>query len=513
MSEEKLPEGWAEASLGDLIDGFQSGRSLSGEGRPAGIREIGVLKISAVTWGEFDPSENKTLPAGTVPRDYERIRRGDLLISRANTAELVGAVVRVKDDHPNLMLPDKLLRIVLQTNIDPDFVKFALRTPAARAHLEDNATGTSQSMRNLSQPKMAATPLWLPPLAEQRRIVEKVEALLAQANAARARLAKLPTILKRFRQSILSAACSGRLTEAWKQGRKLESIEEVLRRVRFDQSHTGRAATEDSIVGQVLAVGDPQLPAPDGWKWVSLTEVARLESGHTPSRKHPEYWDGDIAWIGILDAGEHHGGRISKTRQTITPKGIENSAARLLPKNTVCLSRTASVGYVVIMDREMATSQDFVDWVCSEAIVPEFLMYALMAEGEGIKKFGRGTTHTTIYFPEVKALHICLPPVEEQKQIVRLAAHGLQLADAIEARVAAATARADKITQAILAKAFRGELVPTEAELARKEARDYEPATALLARIRAQRAASEATPKPATRTPRRRATAVGKRKW
>ena len=79
--------------------------------------------------------------------------------------------------------------------------------------------------------------------------------------------------------------------------------------------------------------------------------------------------------------------------------------------------------------------------------------------------------------------------------------------------MAAAIARADKMTQAILAKAFRGELVPTEAELARQEGRGYEPASALLARIRAARAASEATPKPATRAPRRRATAAGKRKW
>jgi type I restriction enzyme S subunit len=83
-----------------------------------------------------------------------------------------------------------------------------------------------------------------------------------------------------------------------------------------------------------------------------------------------------------------------------------------------------------------------------------------------------------------------------------------RITDTIEARVAAATARAHKLTQAILAKAFRRERVPTEAELARQEGRDYEPASALLARIGATRAASEATPKPATRTPRRRATAV-----
>jgi len=108
----------------------------------------------------------------------------------------------------------------------------------------------------------------------------------------------------------------------------------------------------------------------------------------------------------------------------------------------------------------------------------------------------------------IESFPILLPPRPEQHEIVRRVDALFKLADAIEARVAAATARADKITQAILAKAFRGELVPTEAELARQEGRDYEPASALLARIRAERTASEAAPKPARRTPRRRATVV-----
>jgi type I restriction enzyme, S subunit len=180
---------------------------------------------------------------------------------------------------------------------------------------------------------------------------------------------------------------------------------------------------------------------------------------------------------GILDAGAHHGGTISDTKQTVTQEGLDNSAARLLPPGTVCLSRTASVGYVVIMERSMATSQDFVNWVCSEALLPEFLMYALMAEGDDIRRFGRGTTHTTIYFPEVKALHICLPPLEEQREIVSRIKDQLRLADDIERHVLAATPRAAKLTQAILAKAFRGELVPTEAELAIREGRPCESAT------------------------------------
>jgi type I restriction enzyme, S subunit len=93
-----------------------------------------------------------------------------------------------------------------------------------------------------------------------------------------------------------------------------------------------------------------------GWSWVSLRRIARQETGHTPSRSHPEYWGGDIPWIGIRDAGDHHGRIMQNTLQTVTEEGLANSSARLLPEGTVCLSRTASVGYVTIMGRPMATS-------------------------------------------------------------------------------------------------------------------------------------------------------------
>lgn len=181
----------------------------------------------------------------------------------------------------------------------------------------------------------------------------------------------------------------------------------------------GRAATEAVIQGRcAISVNDPGHPTPSGWERVALSEIADLGTGHTPSRQHPEYWDGDIAWIGIRDAGAHHGGVINDTAQHVTELGLANSAARLLPKDTVCLSRTASVGYVVKMGREMATSQDFVTWTCSEALDPDYLKNALLAEGDEIRRFGEGSTHTTIYFPEVKAFHIDLPPVEEQRRIV-----------------------------------------------------------------------------------------------
>lgn len=180
----------------------------------------------------------------------------------------------------------------------------------------------------------------------------------------------------------------------------------------------GRPATTGTIAGDfALSVGMPDRPAPEGWRWTKITDVARLETGHTPSRKHPEYWGGDVPWIGIKDATGNHGRTIYDTIQHTNALGIANSSARILPENTVCLSRTASVGYVVVMGRPMATSQDFVNWVCSPDLDHRFLKYVLLSEQSAFLRFASGTTHQTIYFPEVKAFHVCLPPPAEQGAI------------------------------------------------------------------------------------------------
>lgn len=183
----------------------------------------------------------------------------------------------------------------------------------------------------------------------------------------------------------------------------------------------GRTATTGVIPGRyALSVGDPGTAAPDGWAWTRLDAVARLESGHTPSRKQPSYWDGDIPWIGIKDATANHGSVLKDTFQHITEDGLRNSSARLLPSGTVCLSRTASVGYVVTMGAAMATSQDFVNWVCGPNLDHRFLHYVLLAEHDSMLRFASGTVHQTIYFPEAKAMHICMPPLAEQHDVVRV---------------------------------------------------------------------------------------------
>ncbi|WP_257627095.1 restriction endonuclease subunit S [Pseudomonas sp. Xaverov 259] len=181
----------------------------------------------------------------------------------------------------------------------------------------------------------------------------------------------------------------------------------------------GRPASTGIIEGSyALSVGMPSKQQPiEGWKWTPLSSIARLESGHTPSRKYAEYWGGDVPWLGIRDATGNHGLTINKTLQYTNALGIANSSARILPKHTVCLSRTASVGYVVVMGCPMATSQDFVNWVCSPKLDYRYLKYILFAEHESMLRFASGTTHQTIYFPEAKAFHVLIPGIEEQRRI------------------------------------------------------------------------------------------------
>lgn len=183
----------------------------------------------------------------------------------------------------------------------------------------------------------------------------------------------------------------------------------------------GREATSAVIPGNgILNVGNPRTPVPAGYHWRALSDMARLESGHTPSRSRSDYWNGGVPWIGIKDATTHHGEIINSTFQEVSSLGVEKSSTRLLPAGTVCLSRTASVGYVVQTAVPMCTSQDFVNWVCGEALNPNYLRYALRSESESVRRWATGSTHQTLYYPEAKAIHLLTPERSVQDKVAEV---------------------------------------------------------------------------------------------
>lgn len=170
-----------------------------------------------------------------------------------------------------------------------------------------------------------------------------------------------------------------------------------------------------------ISTKDPaDLSAPDGWRWERLSEIARLESGHTPSRREPSYWGGDVAWLSLKDIRSLDGPFVCDTEDHPTAKGVANSSARILPAGTVAFCRTASVGKVAILGREMATSQDFVNWVCSDALDPKYLYWALRASQSLFDKEKTGTTHKTIYMPTLERFAVLLPELPEQKRIAAI---------------------------------------------------------------------------------------------
>ncbi len=177
-----LPNGWIQTTLDAVLTRIEAGKSLKAFPRPAEDGESGVLKLSAITWGHFQFEANKALPGGVDLSGIPTVGAGDLLISRANTTELVGAVAIPELDHGNLILSDKTLRLVVDPQLAHHrYLFYALRSPAARQHIESRATGTSGSMRNISQSNIRDTPIPLPPLTEQHRIA----AILDEANALR----------------------------------------------------------------------------------------------------------------------------------------------------------------------------------------------------------------------------------------------------------------------------------------------------------------------------------------
>jgi type I restriction enzyme S subunit len=156
---------------------------------------------------------------------------------------------------------------------------------------------------------------------------------------------------------------------------------------------------------------------PKEWECVPIASIARLESGHTPSKRNPSYWGGSIPWVSLHDTDSLAGREIAATAKMITEEGLNNSSARLLPPGTVVFSRTATVGKSTVMATSMATSQDFANYICGPNLHNHFLVYLFRSMGPTWQRLMAGSIHNTIYMPVFKALKIVLPPLSEQRAI------------------------------------------------------------------------------------------------
>lgn len=153
------------------------------------------------------------------------------------------------------------------------------------------------------------------------------------------------------------------------------------------------------------------------WEQTLLDSVAKRGSGHTPDKKHSEYWGGPIKWISLQDSAQLDALYIDDTSATITAEGIKNSSAVIHPKGTVVLSRDAGVGKSAIMTDEMAVSQHFMAWTCGNRLDNHFLYYWLQSKKSEFERIANGNTIKTIGLLYFKELTIPLPSLQEQKRI------------------------------------------------------------------------------------------------
>ncbi len=176
------PEGWAWSTCDAALNSIDAGASFKCEERPPVSGEVGVLKVSALTWGTYDENESKTCKKeGRVEEKY-LVRDGDFLFSRANTIELVGACVIVEKTTKQLMLSDKTLRFKLDEKVLPEWLQICLRCKFGRDEIERLATGNQESMRNIGQERIRQIRIPLPPLSEQERIVAEVDKHLSSVH-------------------------------------------------------------------------------------------------------------------------------------------------------------------------------------------------------------------------------------------------------------------------------------------------------------------------------------------
>ncbi|MFJ6297526.1 restriction endonuclease subunit S [Streptomyces griseoviridis] len=194
-----------------FILGVDQGSSPQCEATPAGDGEWGVLKVSCLRPGLFNPEENKRLPPGVKPDVHAEVKRGDLLITRANTPALVGSTAVVKDVRPGLLLCDKIFRVRVTSDLDPEFLAVVARGSRVRASSAATSNGASQSMANLRFEEIKGWPIPAVSLLDQQRVVEVVSDSHSVVMDLKIKADRQLTLLAERRQALITAAVTGQL--------------------------------------------------------------------------------------------------------------------------------------------------------------------------------------------------------------------------------------------------------------------------------------------------------------
>jgi len=356
-------------------------------------------------------------------------------------------------------------------------------------------------MVNLNQSVLLGLDVPLAPLPEQKRIADKLDAVLARVDACRDRLERVPALLKRFRQSVLAAATSGRLTEDWRaqvgwadagsptpaggEERWASRAQPNLRAAAAGIEPASESSPRTAAVGQDHLTNNPY-----NWQDVALSSVClSITDG---DHQAPPQVESGIPFITISAIND---GRLSLERASrfVSREYFYQLKDERKPiVGDVLFSVTGSICIpaLVTEQAEFTFQRHIAILKPNRGVVTSKYLYFMLGS-DAIKKQGlevaTGTAQLTVPLKGLRNFSIALPPLEEQHEIVRRVETLFAFADRLEARLAAARNAADKLTPALLAKAFRGELVPQDP--------NDEPAAELLQRLAASRAEAGAKPR------------------
>jgi len=478
----ELPDGWASIRLEDLVSSRKGKKPAVAKSSPSdGF--LPYLDIQAIEKSEVSNYAESVSSRLATIKDilvvWDGARSGWVGLGRDGA---IGSTIMA-------LLPKTGDRLYLYRWLQNQF-----------DHINSNTRGTGiphvdpEVFWNLDLP--------FPPLDEQRRIVAKLENLLGRVDACQQRLAKIPILLKRFRQSVLAAACSGRLTTDWREeNQAIEDAGALLDKMRRERRERCSTANGKRKYRESAAVTDEDLPEiPKTWRWTNFDHCA---------------WEITVGHVGPMKDRYSENGAAFLRCQNVRPLRFDPAGLVRIPRDFQKeLAKSKLVGGEILVVRSGANTgdccvfpRDVGEANCADLVITRPLsglnasygaLYVNSPEGQArliLNQTGIAQPHFNIGAMRVKAFP--LPPQREQQEIVRRVENLFMLANRIESRFAEGRKRVSSITKAILAKAFRGELVPTEYELAKAEGRSFESAEELFQRIRQNGDAKQKTQKSA----------------
>lgn len=498
-----LPEGWCWASLedivvnpkSDIVDGPFGSNLKASEYIETGVP---IIRIQNVDRNSF-VNKNIKFISNEKARELKRhnFQSGDIVITKLG--DPLGKACILPEGLNNGIIVADIVRLRLGHNLcSVPYLVYAINSDSSVQQLLINVKGTTRPRVNLDSIRSLKVPL--APLNEQKRIVAKVEELLERVNVVRKRLARVKEILKRFHQSVLSAAYSGRLTENWrKEQTNIKSaqyfVDQVVKKRKREYEDQCKRSKVEGIrlpkklsniePREVEASGLPKLA--DEWVYMYLPYLGYMNRGksqHRP-RNAPHLYNGPYPFIQTGDIAQAEG-KITRHWQTYSEAGLVQS--RLWPAGTVCITIAANIANSAILTYPACFPDSVVGVIADlDLCLAEYLEYFIRTVKADLNQFAPATSQKNINIAILSDVAVPLSPLPEQKEIVWRVEELFKLASAIEKSVLAADKRAEILTQAILTKAFSGELVPTEAELAQREGRSYETTGVLLQRIKKTR--------------------------